>query len=562
MMHVGRAEEAQQEVEIKFRDDSDEDECSKMWTSCKHTKCCRTAGTRCYEKDGGWAQCKPACVPGPDPVDSNNGSWSCKPLGPQKPGQFADSWGMPKSWVQEQCSAPGESCLVSRCCKKPGQQCFTKDENTAECKNLCIRGTDPTDPNETDHFWECKALGGRTPGAPDWSHYTMADWVSESCSKENENCMDSGCCTSPGLQCYKRDDKYAGCMRSCHPGPQVTDSTPKHWNCTPLGLRTPGRVPPSGNIWPIVEKHKWVEKCGESANKQNNYTGTNCIHSKCCKEGGMQCYGMNEKYGQCMISCTAYERLGPNKPLDERPHKPWACTKHGSRTPRKWGTPSLFCFSVFRLISYEGAIIKNQLSKGIGIFACEVFSIYEQNAEVYVGDGPDGAMSTTHFDFAPVGVSSDGTAGNTGLFMNAWESVRTEGKYKLADWTIKTDPDAVLLPDRMRVHVQKIPQGFYLQNCPLYSESPLFGAIEALSRKALQKYYDNEGLCRSMPWGGWGEDKWLTKCLSGEGAMAQMDAGEVGDARCLGQNCGDGKPAYHPLKDVAQWMNCWYAAGR
>merc|ERR1719464_977139 len=110
------------------------------------------------------------------------------------------------------------------------------------------------------------------------------------------------------------------------------------------------------------------------------------MKSKCCAEGGFQCYSMNKHYGQCLKSCSSYVKFGPNKPLLNKEGKPWECKKYGQRHPRKWGWPSLFCFSVFRLNTYEGDIIKNQLSKGIGIFACEESSILSQDAEVVVGE--------------------------------------------------------------------------------------------------------------------------------------------------------------------------------
>merc|ERR550532_202706 len=401
--------------------------------------------------------------------------------------------------------------MESRCCKQAGMQCFRKNEGWASCKIMCEAGADPTDPNSTSHDWECKALGGKTPGNPDWASYKAAKWVSDKCSKDHDNCLHTGCCRSPGLQCFRKDGEWAQCLGTCHPGPRLTDAEPENWNCSTLGARTPGKVPVVGNIWEAVKKNKWVqERCAWSANKGNDYKGENCMRSKCCKEDGYQCYSMNKDYGQCMKSCSSWVRMCPNKELQDDDGKPWECKKYGQRHPHKWGWPSLFCFSVFRVFSYEGDIIKNQLSKGIGIFACDEFSLLSQDAEVPMGDGPDGALMTSHFDFVPVGVSTDGTAGNTGLFLNVWESVRWGGKYNLCDWTVKADPDAVIMPDRMRGHVSppNVHQGSLLFNCPKWPDSPLYGALEAVSRQALQNYFNNEGNCRSMPYGGWGEDKW------------------------------------------------------
>jgi hypothetical protein len=555
---IGPTDEIEQKADAKV--------CSKQWDNCMETKCCTVPGTTCYEKDGNYSACRPECVSGPDPVDVNNKSWSCKKLGPKKPGAFHGDWGKVGPWVAMQCAGAGESCMDSGCCTQPGFQCFKKNEEWASCKILCTPGADPTDPNETSHTWDCKALGFRTPGAADYTGYKAAKWVGEKCSAEGDNCADTGCCKAAGLQCFRKNGEHAECLRSCHPGKRVTDAEPGDWNCSAVGARTPGRIPAIGNIWEKVSKNKWVKKtCAWSPSKFNKYKGDNCMKSKCCAEDGFQCYSMNKDYGQCLKTCSTYVKFAPNKPLMTKDGKPWECKKYGQRHPRKWGWPSLFCFSVFRIYTYEGDIIKNQLSKGLGIFGCEEASLLSQDAEVVVGDGPpDGETSTVHFDFVPVGVSTDGTAGNTGLFLNVWESVRWSGKYNLCDWTVKADPDAVLLPDKMRYHISppRAHQGTLLYNCPKFPDSPLYGAIEAVSKKALQNYFNNEGNCRSMPWGGWGEDKWFAKCIPSVGGQPQMDAGLVGDALCLGQNCADGKPAYHPLKNVGAWMNCWYQAGR
>jgi len=535
--------------------------CVPMWKNCSVAKCCSVPGTTCYKKDATWAQCKPACTPGPDPVDADSRAWDCEALGPRKKGEFDKGRaGEIAHWVKGTCVGPGQNCTESRCCKQAGQQCFKKNDNWASCKNMCIPGVDPTDGDSGK--WECKALGGKTPGAQNWEGYRTAPWVQNTCSATGENCAHTGCCKDSGMQCFRRDDDHAECLRTCHPGPVYTDPSGKDWNCTALGGPTPGRMPPtSKDAFAKMQENEWVKKkCSWAPSKWNNYTGQNCIHSRCCQEAGKQCYSMDETFGLCMNSCLANNPTGPNRPLKNSDGQPWECKKLGQRAPHEWGSPSLYCFSVFRMSTYEGDIMKNQLNKQIGIFACDLFSLFSSDPEKVLGDSRDGELSWEHFDPAPVGVSTDGTAGNTGLFMNVWEAVRYGGKYNLCDWTLKADPDAVVMPDRMRVHIQHMPQGSFLNNCPKFSDSPLFGSVEVISRGALDKYYANEVMCRSMPWGGWGEDKWITKCLSSEGAQSQMDAGMVGDALCMGQNCGDGKAAYHPLKSVGVWMSCWYQA--
>lgn len=47
---------------------------------CSAAGCCTEAGHSCYQKDEGWASCKPTgtCTPGPDPEDENDDPWSCE----------------------------------------------------------------------------------------------------------------------------------------------------------------------------------------------------------------------------------------------------------------------------------------------------------------------------------------------------------------------------------------------------------------------------------------------------------------------------------------------------
>merc|ERR1712008_39190 len=72
---------------------------------------------------------------------------------------------------------------------------------------------------------------------------------------------------------------------------------------------------------------------------------------------------------------------------------------------------------------------------------------------------------------------------------NAWKALGWIGNWKLTDWTIKVDPDAVLIPDRMRYGHLKFHTGVpgYIVNCNKggMSTGPMmFGSIEAISRQA------------------------------------------------------------------------------
>jgi len=230
------------------------------------------------------------------------------------------------------------------------------------------------------------------------------------------------------------------------------------------------------------------------------------------------------------------------------------------------GDPSLFCFSVFRAEGYEPALMRAQLSHRAGIFACDEFAIVA-NEHITLGDGPYGPVKSLKMPPASVGISKDGTAANTLVFMQAWAMIKYDFRYKNHDWTIKADPDAVVLPDRMRNHLGALNEKkLYVKNCNKYPGAigwpMMFGALEAFSRDALEEYMENAQKCKDdLQWQAWGEDLFMGECLNHLGVGSAFDATMVSDNVCTGVNCADGQAgAYHPFKDEQKWMECYHTA--
>jgi len=170
-------------------------------------------------------------------------------------------------------------------------------------------------------------------------------------------------------------------------------------------------------------------------------------------------------------------------------------------------------------------------------------------------------MRTHHFNAAPVGVSVDGTAANTALFMNVWEAVKWVGKYNLTDWTVKVDPDALVLPDRLRTHLlSHTGHPTYIINCDKEGMVPMmFGSVEAISRSAMEKYFASQSTCRNNFQ--YGEDRWLGDCLHKLGVAGENDFKMVGDKVCKGANCADAtKAAFHHFKSKESWLECYNLA--
>jgi hypothetical protein len=223
----------------------------------------------------------------------------------------------------------------------------------------------------------------------------------------------------------------------------------------------------------------------------------------------------------------------------------------------------LFCFSLARE-GYEMDIIRMQFNKYAGIYACD------DTAVVSFGKISIGFRGKEEFFTLPtptefVGRSEDGTAGNALQFQRVWETVKGDMRYANNDWTVKVDPDAVLLPDRLKMHL--VPQGaggLYIRNCdaPRMQETMMFGALEVISKTAMISYADNHQRCvQEMPWQSWGEDKYMMRCLEHLGNGYAQDFQIIQDGVCKGVWCGDGwAAAFHPMKSVPAWESCWQQA--
>merc|ERR1719277_268915 len=170
--------------------------------------------------------------------------------------------------------------------------------------------------------------------------------------------------------------------------------------------------------------------------------------------------------------------------------------------------------------------MRNQLKRRAGIFACE-----------------DQAMMTHD---------------------EGWTLDKDLGKWKVHGWTIKSDPDAVLMPDRLRKSLAKVREDThlgddlfaYVKTCHKDNgmKNMMFGALEALTKVAVEKYFEGINRCRAMEWQSWGEDLFMMKCLDTLGAIGMDSFDIVSDDLCNGVDCGDAEAGvFHPFKDVDSW---------
>lgn len=228
----------------------------------------------------------------------------------------------------------------------------------------------------------------------------------------------------------------------------------------------------------------------------------------------------------------------------------------------EWGSPSLFCFAVFRSEGYELELVKSQLEQSVGIFGCDEFAVLSDKV-LKVTDSVETLIIPPCEE---VGVSKDGTAANTLVFMQAWRVISTEARYKAHDWVIKADPDTVIIVDRLRPHLQPFTgENVFIQNCAKYSGPGwpmMYGSLEAFSVAAIEAYFKEAERCRTeLDWETWGEDMFMGNCLTLLGARPEFDGGLTGDAACLSADCADGTTAaYHPFKSPESWFTCYNLA--
>jgi len=530
-------------------------ECSATGQDCSKTVCCKTKGFQCFKKNEKWAGCRPSCIAGLDPTDRDPLPWNCTALGPRTagpaPGPEYDA--KPAPWVQKRCAATNKDCRKQRCCKDAGKQCYKKNTKWYGCKETCVPGgPDPIDSN--NDTWNCTAVGMRTPGS--YRGGTKAPWVSKWCSIRNTNCFHTKCCRDAGHQCFLKNAGWATCMPTCIHGPLLNDANAQIWNCTGLGGRTPGMAPAEPSMQNLAD---WVRT---NCSKQ----GENCQKTMCCANATQQCYSKNENWATCRRGCQPGIHA---KDIDKTPWKtPWKCNKLGPRTPRKWGSPTLYCFSVIRLTSYEAAILRAQVRTdgGIGIFGCDQFDVFTAQGRGWIGDGPEGPVWTQHFQDAPVTRSIDNTAGNSALFRNVWFAVKQVGRWAFTQWTIKVDPDAVIFADRLRLHLgHHTGRPVYVQNCASQTlvqqgGAMMFGSVEAMTLQAMNRYFNGGGVWKCNKNYQYGEDRWIGECFKEIGVWPVMDPLVLGDKLCAPGvwDCSDQRrAAFDHYKDLGSWMNCY-----
>jgi len=310
-----------------------------------------------------------------------------------------------------------------------------------------------------------------------------------------------------------------------------------------------------------------------------------CSACKCCNVTGYKCYLSSTKGPVCLDSIAVGASSSPKavikmapKPGDSRPSDLVLWDK--SVSPPEM---TLFCFEVYAKDTgstkkdHSLELIEAQYQQGTSIFACDDKMVFS-DVPITIG----GAVKAVVIDMPHLEKrKSTGSWVNSPAFQSAWSYIKDDGRWANFGWTVKVDPDAVFLPDRLRLKLsgQKVSEsGVYFTNCEHVSFG-LFGSIEVISKNAVGNLLANLDTCKNNPEINnvtYGEDLFAQKCMNSVGVSNIEDFYVVTDGVCDAiavqaatkakkkvvhlPDCTMGTAAFHPLKTVPAYLKCLSAA--
>merc|ERR1711948_225406 len=172
---------------------------------------------------------------------------------------------------------------------------------------------------------------------------------------------------------------------------------------------------------------------------------------------------------------------------------------------------------------------------------------------------------------------------NAMMFYQAWKHIRDTGKTADSDWVIKTDIDAVFLPERFLHRMQgfHVPEGgVFIENCEKVMFG-FFGNLEVVSKDGFDTFASNLESCKkTIDWKGtdpdwkfgpYGEDLFMQKCMEKVGVQKQSDFYMDADGMCKNNHptfrkgsdggytpyCKNSKQiTFHPFRKPADYFKC------
>merc|ERR1712129_488060 len=135
------------------------------------------------------------------------------------------------------CTPNGNNCTEGMCCADEGSTCFKKNDHWASCNKTC-------DPN---NFWNFETEKFETHKDPQWTCEVLGEPAAEECTANGQNCMDSKCCSDSRATCFKKNEHWASCNKTCDAfnfwnteTNQFEVHKPPQWECSTLGCTPNG----------------------------------------------------------------------------------------------------------------------------------------------------------------------------------------------------------------------------------------------------------------------------------------------------------------------------------
>jgi len=348
-----------------------------------------------------------------------------------------------------------------------------------------------------------------------------------------EDCTKTRCCSEQrgagGLTCFQKDRSYASCDKVCS-----ENKKKQGWTCKSLGN-------------PI---NKTDLRC--------SWPGKSCSQTgRCCKAGD-SCIVQDEFFSGC-VQTHKFEIVDGGEyalvPVDLPGGWPADPELKGgaqleyemprSEDGEQAGT-DLYCVMAYLPGSCEERLMELAKANNASIFACDASDVYRIRESVYVE-----------------WESKDTTLQNTDVFIGVWNHIKKTGKLWSYTWTAKVDPDALLVPERLKLHLGNlmVPRGkpVYVKNNDLpasQGNGGFLGAVEVFSREALELYYRWWPECKESLGVKSGEDGFMKGCMDALGVGYVLDAAmfKADDNVAI---CKMGEwAAYHPVKDQMLYQCC------
>lgn len=239
-------------------------------------------------------------------------------------------------------------------------------------------------------------------------------------------------------------------------------------------------------------------------------------------------------------------------------------TRTATSTPTQIGTNiALFCFSVMLPWGYEPALLAMQYRSNFGIFACNSWAVYSNATAEGLG-GLEPTVLDVDLHCKKKGIFH--TFYNTPIFVKIWQAVVADDRVRASDWVVKADPDAVLLPARLRGFLRNHGDmlleraasnaGVFINNCKF----GLHGPFELVSRRGLEVYAQYRVICETDPKRPPQEDAYLQRCLKKLGVQQIDDFNLMVEDHCQPppgwQSCRSGHAVFHPFKTPQLYQQC------